>query len=68
MTSMREKIGGVILLGLMKRDSYDVVADAVLDALMEPTEGMLDAAGGAGAPSLKRAVFTAMVTAAKEGK
>lgn len=43
-------------------------ADAVLDALMEPTEGMLEAAGGAGAINLKRAVFISAIRAAKEGK
>jgi hypothetical protein len=78
MTSMREKIAERLMRHYAEGGPYDgfMEADIVLDAFMEPTEGVLDAACDVGPDTPNGAfsrddaagVFTAMIFAAKEGK
>lgn len=76
--NMREKIARAICKasgddwdregpeGLMQ--AYGQAADAVLDALMEPTEGMVKAGRAAiPYPDTIEAPFTAMIQAARDG-
>lgn len=73
--NMRDRLAKVIGTKLLEFEQWELtkgeameIADAVLDEIMTPTEAMLNAAGGEGAQNLKRAIFGAMIKAAKDGK
>jgi hypothetical protein len=79
MTSMREKIARVAAkaagnfnydgFGAETKAKYDRIADAVLDALMEPTEGMIGAFHHMcddNGSCLVKPGYQAMILAAKE--
>lgn len=67
MTSMREKIARAIAdeVGRRKNVSVEQLADAALNALSEPTEGMARASGDG--ISTSERIFVAMIQAAKDG-